>query len=211
MIKVVSFDIGGTLLKENNDIANNYSIKELTKLLDLPYEKVRDTYKDVFQKQNGTFKELTDKFCKILNINKSDELITFFKNKFAISDGKILPEDVELLKEIKRRGYKIILFSNNCCLIKSNLKKTLDGIVDDIFYSYDLGYTKSDKESYQIIENKLGCKPEEFLHIGDTLKSDYSKPIQYGWHAIYFGKSDDLSIKIITKLNEILEYLGDIK
>lgn len=33
MIKVVSFDIGGTLLEDSHDNPNNYNLKELAKLL----------------------------------------------------------------------------------------------------------------------------------------------------------------------------------
>ena len=52
MIKVVSFDIGGTLLKNEDNVSQSqYGLKELTKLLNLPYEKVREAYKDVFQKK----------------------------------------------------------------------------------------------------------------------------------------------------------------
>ena len=67
MIKVVSFDIGGTLLK-NEDLGsqNQYGLKELTKLLNLPYENVRDAYKGVFQKTKGNFNELVENFCNRL-------------------------------------------------------------------------------------------------------------------------------------------------
>ena len=47
MIKVISFDIGGTLI-ENNESFNEmqkYNLKNLTKLVNQPYEKVRETYK----------------------------------------------------------------------------------------------------------------------------------------------------------------------
>ena len=50
MIKVISFDIGGTLLRENNDNQKNYNIDALTNLLGIPKEIVRSAYKEVFQK-----------------------------------------------------------------------------------------------------------------------------------------------------------------
>ena len=80
-------------------------------------------------------------------------------------------------------------------------------ICDGIFYSYELGYTKSDKKIYQIIENKLNCLPEEFLHIGDNLHSDYLMPIQNGWHALYYGEINDKEIDNILELEEIKDYL----
>lgn len=211
MIKVISFDIGGTLLKSNEERGDKYSLKALTELLKLPHNLVRDAYKDVFQKNKGTFEKLVSMFCNKLNIQPNDEINTFFKNKFSDSEEKILASDLTVLRQLKEQGYKIILFSNSCCLIKSTIKESVKNIVDDIFYSFDLGYTKSDKESYKFIENKMGYRSNEFLHIGDTLKSDYLKPIENGWNALYYGKIDDLKIKNIIDLREIFNYLEDNK
>ena len=208
MIKVVSFDIGGTLLRENNEDAANYSIKALTNLVKLDKDLVRDVYKDIFQKTKGTFPELVNTFCEKLNIQVTEELTNFFQHKFNVPDEQISDVDLELLKTIKNKGYKVILFSNNCCLVKSTLKDQVKDIVDGIYYSYDLGYTKSDKESYQYIEKELNCKGKEFLHIGDTLKSDYLKPISFGWNALFYGTSDDDTVKCITDLKDILKYLN---
>lgn len=47
-----------------------------------------------------------------------------------------------------------------------------------MFYSYELGFTKDDKESYAFVLEKLNVKSEEILHIGNTLKSDYFKPFE---------------------------------
>ena len=208
MIKVVSFDIGGTLLRDNNEDAATYSIKALTNLVDKDKDLVRDAYKDIFQKTKGTFEELVNAFCVYLNIKVTKELTEFFKHKFDVLDEQISVSDLELLKEIKDKGYKVILCSNNCCLVKSTLKDSVKDIVDGIYYSYDLGYTKSDKESYQYIEKELNCKPAEFLHIGDTLKSDYLKPISFGWNALFYGTSDDDTIKCIADLKDIFKYLN---
>ena len=99
------------------------------------------------------------------------------------------------------------MFSNSCCLIKNNISDELKNLVDDIFYSYDIGYTKNEKESYEYIEKKLGYKKCEFLHIGDTLKSDYLSPIQNGWNALYFGSTNDDNIDSIKSLKKIFKYL----
>lgn len=211
MIKVISFDIGGTLLRENNDNQKNYNIDALTNLLGIPKEIVRSAYKEVFQKRKGTFEELVNMFCEKLSIKPTKEINDFFQNKFNLPEGTIKNEDLELLKKLRSLGYKIIFFSNNCCLVKKILEDSTKDLVDDIFYSYDLGYTKSDNESYQIIEDKLACEPGEFLHIGDTLKSDYLKPKENGWNAIYFGETDDINVESTTDLKYVLKYVKDKK
>ena len=106
--------------------------------------------------------------------------------------------------KLKEKNYQIILFSNSCCLIKNKLDKELLKYVDNIFYSYDIGYTKSETESYRYIEHKLGVKPNEILHIGDNLKSDYYNPIKNGWSALYYGNINDKNIKSIKELKDLI-------
>ena len=205
MIKVISFDIGGTLLKShNNDI---YSNKSLAHLINKDDNLVKKVYKDVFQKQRGTFDELVDAFCKQIDYPRDEKLDDFFHQKFDETEGFILQEDIDVIKKLKTKGYKVILLSNSSCLFKDNLDRELLSYVDYVFYSYDLGYTKEDNEIYRIISSKINNKPEEILHIGDTLVSDYLKPKENGWQALYYGNISDKNINSISNLNEIFKYL----
>ncbi len=211
MIKVVSFDIGGTLIKNNNSNESHYDLHALAELTKIPYEKVRNVYKNIFQKTKGTYETLISEFCNQLSIDNNKDINEFFKNKFKSNEvKKISLDDIEVLKKLKSKGYKVILFSNSSCLLDNYLPNDIKEIVDNIFYSYDLGYTKSDSESYKYIEKILGNKSNEFLHIGDTLSSDYLNPIKNGWNALYYGISGNKEVKSITNLNEIFDWLNSI-
>ncbi len=204
MIKVVSFDIGGTLCTSTKDI---YSLRELSKLLNIDYNLVRKAYKNVYQKSKGTFEEQLDKFTSILGIKPTSELVIFLKNKFTSNEGEVTPDKIELIKKLRELGYKVILFSNTSNLFTSKLPDELVNSVDDIFYSYDLGYTKNESESYKIVEKKMNYNPEELIHIGDTLKADYYSPIENGWNALYYGETTE-DVVSITSLNEVIDYLN---
>ena len=211
MIKVVSFDIGGTLIKNNNSNESHYDLHALAELTKIPYEKVRNVYKNIFQKTKGTYETLISEFCNQLSIDNNKDINEFFKNKFKSNEvKKISLDDIEVLKKLKSKGYKVILFSNSSCLLDNYLPNDIKEVVDNIFYSYDLGYTKSDSESYKYIEKILGNKSNEFLHIGDTLSSDYLNPIKNGWNALYYGISGNKEVKSITNLNEIFDWLNSI-
>ena len=109
MIKVVSFDIGGTLLKDVKD--NNYSIKDLASLINKPYEEVKIVYKDVFQKSMGTLEELVNNFCLKLNIEVTKEIKDFIQNKYQDSnDIKMNNKDIELMQYLKEHNYKLFYF-----------------------------------------------------------------------------------------------------
>ena len=204
MIKVVSFDIGGTLRTSTKDI---YSLRELSKLLNIDYNLVRNAYKNVYQKSKGTFEEQLDKFTSIFGIKPTSELVIFLKNKFTSNDGEVTPDKIELIKKLKELGYKVILFSNTSNLFTSKLPDELVNSVDEMFYSYDLGYTKNESESYKIVEKKMNYNPDEFIHIGDTLKADYYSPIENGWNALYYGETTE-DVVSITSLDEVIDYLN---
>lgn len=214
MIKVVSFDIGGTIIKNNLENDNkNYDLKHLSLLVNLDYNSVRVAYKNVFQKSVGTFDELVSQFCRQLKINKTDKLVNFFTAKFDKKNvNSYISNDVlSLIKKIKKLGYKVIFVSNSCCLIESDLGNELLKMLDGVYYSFDLGYTKSDEKLYEIIEKKLNVKKGEVLHIGDTLISDYFKPKENGWEALYYNeKAENIqydNVVSINSLNEIFKYL----
>lgn len=134
----------------------------------------------------GTLEELIKIFCDKLEISNSDELSSFFKGKFYNKiNNHILEEKINLIKKLKENGYKVILFSNSCSLLNNDVIKEIYDLVDGAFYSYDIGYTKDDKESYQYVEKKLNVKQAEILHIGDTL-SDYLKPIENSWNVLFY-------------------------
>lgn len=208
MIKAVSFDIGGTILLNKNNKEDQYNLKKLSHFVAKPYDEVRFAYKEVFQKKKGKFSFLVKSFCQVLNINESDDINNFFHNKFNQEEETIINKEAkEVIKKLKKEGYKIIFFSNSCYLFANNLDKDLLCLADYVFYSYDIGYTKDDKESYKYIEQKTGYKSNEFLHIGDTLKSDYLMPIENGWNALYYGIAED-DIKSIKHLSDIIKYLS---
>ena len=209
MIKVISFDIGGTLLRYGTN--NSYSMKNLSMILNLPYDKVNHGYKNIFQKRKGTFDELIDMFCLELGIVRNEKIEEFFDNKFNMDEGSINEECLDVIKKLKNLGYKIILLSNSSCLFNNKIDNLVTGFVDKIYYSYQVGYTKSDRECYRYVEHDLGYLPEEFLHIGDTIKSDYIYPIENGWKALYYGNIDNKDIISINNFYDILKYLDDRK
>lgn len=157
MIKVISFDIGGTLLFNKDN--NKYNLKKLSSLTKVDYDYVRKTYKDIFQKTKGSLAELENLFCEKLQIKLTDEIHNFFINKISNNTNTETNKDfTEVVKQLKQKGYKIILFSNSCCLIQSNLSPEFLKEVDYVFYSYDLGYTKDEEESYRLIEKNASLQ-----------------------------------------------------
>lgn len=203
MIKVISFDIGGTLIKGVN---NQYTMTEFSKITNRDYYDVKKAYQDIFQKREGSFDELVNLFCQRLNIPVNEEINKFLLDNFN-QDCYFDKDSLTIIRELKELGYKIILFSNSSNLYPDTLDKEIYDLVDDIFYSYKIGHTKDESESYRFIESKMKCKSNEILHIGDSLENDYLFPIKNGWNAILYGNNKD--VKSLSNLSDIFEVLKE--
>ena len=103
-------------------------------------------------------------------------------------------------------GYRIILFSNNCCLVDSCVDEEINKYIEHIYYSYDMGYTKSDKEAYQIIINDLKVMPNEILHIGDSYMNDYLILRENEFEVLFCGNNKNVVNKI-DNLSDIYDFL----
>jgi putative hydrolase of the HAD superfamily len=80
-----------------------------------------------------------------------------------------IPETIEILMELKAKGYKIFALSNyhkaafERTFAENEFFKTLDGMV----ISYELGIIKPEREIYEHLLNKYALKPQETLFIDD--------------------------------------------
>lgn len=84
---------------------------------------------------------------------------------------------LQLLQQL-RQHYNLYLLSNTNAIHLAAFNKILEdsrGIpslaefFDKTYYSHLIGYRKPDKESYQLVLDENGLKPEETLFIDDTL------------------------------------------
>lgn len=137
--------------------------------------------------------------------NVDERILEFFNKKF--NDNSIVTDEArKVIMDLYEKGYKIILFSNSSCLVNSCIDYELSKYIDHIYYSYDIGYTKEDREAYQIIISDLLVAPNEILHIGDTYISDYLIPKENGFRVLFYGKNDEVTDNV-DKLSDIYNYL----
>ncbi len=55
-----------------------------------------------------------------------------------------------------------------------------------VFYSSaDTIISKHSGKIFKFVEQELNCKSEQFIHIGDNLRSDYQNPKKNGWNAVF--------------------------
>ncbi|CAB3226295.1 unnamed protein product [Arctia plantaginis] len=204
-IKLITFDATNTLLKFRippwqyyTVIAQNYGFVGTEDDVKI---KLSDNIKDMWRKYPNygkssiTYekwwsevvkKTLEDHIPVTTNLDViASKLIDEYKTSkcWCVAEG-----GHELLDLIKRSfNVQIGVISNFDPRLNDIFKNLdLDYKFHFILNSYDVGYSKPDKEIFTsaIKMSKKDIKPYEALHIGDDLEKDYKGAKAAGWHAI---------------------------
>ena len=96
---------------------------------------------------------------------------------------EVLPGVEQLLKKLHESGkYKLIVATKGD-LLDQNRKLQRSGL-DKYFHHVEVMYDKNGT-TYSELLNKLNCKPQDFLMIGNSMKSDILPVLNIGAIAIY--------------------------
>lgn len=201
--KVVFFDAGGTLFHPYPSVGEIYALvgakygclgeaAQLEKLFRAAWLK-RDTLvshssekierewwrklvHDVFSAAGGV-----DDFEKFF-----DELYHCFGEAGA---WRVYPGAVEVLEEIKRRGKKIAIISN----WDSRLFHLCEGLgvkhhFEFILASAVFGASKPSPRIFEEALRKAGVRPQEAVHVGDSVEDDIQGALGIGMQAILIDR-----------------------
>ena len=124
---------------------------------------------------------------------------------------------VEMLKELKKRGYKLGMITNGNSLLQ-NTKLDTAGIrelFDMSVVSDDIGIWKPDKRIFEYAMDKLGVSKEHSLYIGDHPINDIQGALSAGMNVLWmnygsFEGQTTEGVKGIRECYEVLEILKGI-
>jgi HAD superfamily hydrolase (TIGR01662 family) len=93
----------------------------------------------------------------------------------------------EVLEELKNRGAKIGIVSNNNIFIEDVVKLTgLSKYIDVVCMSHKTGFLKPFEIAYNDCLEKLDLKPEQVTMVGDQLEKDVLVPEKFGMCGVLF-------------------------
>ena len=208
MEKYVIFDFNGTLLddvKLGLELINEFLLHQNKEVLDI------DTYKDIFF---FFFKDYYIKAGLDLERDKFEDLALIYNDKYMKrSLSCTLFNDVlEVLKELKDNGYKLVVLSsseyNNLVyqLKYYNIYDYFDNVLGTSNYE---GNSKTEIGYNFISENSIN--PSDIICIGDTIH-DYEVAMRLGAKSILVsrGHQSEKKLKekdaiIVSNLKTILE------
>lgn len=197
MIKAITFDMDGVYFINGK---SNF----IKALIDLGVPEDKATY--VFFKSdemNKKYKEgkMTDEqywnwALKEWNLDMSVKEIT----DLLIKGYEINEKVVDIVKEVRDKGYKTLICTNNFPARINELQKRfkfLDNF-DAKAISYEVGATKPDKKIFQELVKQSGVKPEEIVFADDN-NDNLEGAKELGIQSFFYENFD----QFINKLKEL--------
>jgi putative hydrolase of the HAD superfamily len=197
-IKALSFDFWYTIGRYETEKEwkrqGQIRVEEFSQILteygvDIPQIKIERTLQDVGAECEAErlrtemevpAREVVSRFLTRLGIRKQiagglSELLRSYDE--ALLKVKIIaePQAIEVLGELKRRGYRLALLSNTSHghIIRRIMdREGLSPFFDHLLYTDEIGPRKPNPEAFRILLDRLGTHPEETLHIGDRVELD---------------------------------------
>ncbi|MBR9691976.1 HAD-IA family hydrolase [Candidatus Woesearchaeota archaeon] len=195
MFKVIIFDLWSTLAYKKKRKGSTKSLwKETGKKYS--YRKMIKTYEKIFQLgSSSNFEEKYKRMLDELKIPYTEELIKryAFYRRTLESKRYVYKYAVPLLKELKKKGYKIVVLSNTTRAHGSKIMKSeLSNYVNKFFFSYDIGSIKPDLKNFKAVLSYFKVKPSGALMIGDSYPDDVVPSRKLGMDAIHFHNGRQL-------------------
>ena len=167
MNKVFLFDVGG-VIKYPFKIEDSYKI--------LNVKESFDVFKPFFKRtcalaESGkiTDEEFFNGFIKEFNLDMNLEQMI---DNYNSIQGLYNEEALELLKQIRSKGYKVCILSNLKKIDYDNFVRDVSKDCYDKFYkSYEIGYNKPDKEIYEYVIKDIGIDPSDIIFFDDRMEN----------------------------------------
>lgn len=214
-IRLVTFDITGTLLKFRRspseqyvDVAESFGYTIPSALLSASFvseyklmEKRHPNYGKTTYGMTymdwwrvlvaNTFLKCNGNIPKDELLTIANELIKQFKTEksWVLADGTI-----ELITKIKAAGISVGVISNFDGSLEEILKNMKLPEFDFVLSSYGCGAPKPHPHIFQTALKLAGnVKPQHSLHVGDDFELDYLGAKNVGWSAVLVNPSKDLT------------------
>ena len=225
-INTVLFDLDDTLVNSKNAEYNaickfkNLYI-EFNKVEDVDFAKAwskitMETYERYHsgeisfeELKIGRMKRLFSYYSIIISDEDSKEKFKEYQNIYE--KNWILFDDAKEVLEYLKNKYKLVILSNGDG--KQQRKKIeytgLDKYFSYIVISSEVGYSKPEKEIFEIACKMVNSKPENCIMIGDKYKVDIEGSLNAGMYGIWINRNKEQSTYEfqIEELNELIKYL----
>lgn len=96
---------------------------------------------------------------------------------------------IDTLKQVQRRGYRLVLLSNNTSALTENVLEALGikTLFERIFATYELGFEKPDPKALDFVVNTMGILPSRAICVGNSVEHDIEPAEKAGMGTVHIA------------------------
>lgn len=202
MIKAVIFDIDNTMY--DFDAAHGIAMEALTDYCTSAFPVEKDVFRETFSRAQRMVERRTGMDCaanhnRLIRFQCILELLQIHKPSYAlnmyhtywdtlIAAMKEEPGLRNLISALHSKNVSIGIGSDMTAYIQYKKLEKLQ-VLDDmtqIVTSEEAGAEKPTPRFFQLCVEKMGCRPEECVFIGDSLRKDVEGATANGLHGVWY-------------------------
>ena len=195
-IKNILFDLGGVILDIDLQATQKkfYELGFPAELMQYPYNMMTDLF---FNYETGKIDtvQFRNGIRKKTGIEMTDEAFDEAWNAMIV---RVPEERTALLKALANR-YQLYMLSNTSALHVPVFEKmywkaggiSIHDAFAKIYYSFEIGYYKPDREAWEFVINDAGIRPEETLFLDDSIQNIKASQ-ELGFQAIHIHERTNL-------------------
>jgi putative hydrolase of the HAD superfamily len=191
MIRAILFDMGGTLDGDGQHWLDRFVSLYRGAGVKLPRETLRSAFDEAERRANRDETIATSDFQQMIGLYvkwqlahlglTSDQLEKQLIMGFSVPVQKAADANVQLLAELRERGFELGVVSNGCGNVENlcadfGYAPFLSVVVD----SRRIGVSKPDPAIFVYAAEKLGRNPGEIMMVGDSFDRDIRPAKQIG-------------------------------
>ena len=194
-IKAIIFDYGNVLIEWNPRYVYQDHFPNDPEGMENFLEEVDFMGWNAHQDRGRTFKEgVADLSAQF---PQHAHLIQAYHDNWKDSIGKSFTDTVEIMKELKQKGYPLYGLSNWSAETFPYAREKFDffELLDDMVISGHVGYVKPEPEIYQLILEKIKRPAQECLFVDDSLPN-IQQADKMGFETIHFRSPEQLADRL---------------
>jgi len=221
MFEAVSLDFGGTIAYE----AKEDYVVYCEVLGELGYAVDLNAVREALARARGWWRQEKARSGRIWNMDAYVDFVEYVlrvldlpsPDELAQDVLSVLPHRVEFkayddaepaIRELKRRGYRLIVISNVSSLENLSIYLARTGLrkyFDLLMASGSVGFEKPDPRIFRLASERIGVPPEEMAHVGDDYEADYLGAETAGLKGVLLDRKGAYRGKAIRRILSLTE------
>ncbi|MFE9308176.1 HAD family hydrolase [Streptomyces sp. NPDC006706] len=104
-------------------------------------------------------------------------------------DPQLYPDVADTLAVLRRRGFDLYAMTNALgSSVPEQEPEVFQKLLDTVFYSARTGAIKPEPEAFAAVQRVSGLRPQELLHVGDSLNADVHGAAAVGWNTAWVDR-----------------------